>query len=324
MNDHTSPRPATLGATARLSDWGVIQAVGEDSATFLQGQLTNDVVALNETRWCLAGYCSAKGRLLATFVVWRPERDRFLLACPLDLLAPTLKRLSMFVLRAKCKLSDATQQVALLGLWGTSVPSEAAALLPGAVTGQWLRLSDAVVHSSGGPDVRVPRVMRALEGMSTEATEPSTDAVSLATWRAMDVQSGVPMVQGKTVDAFVPQMINFELLRGVDFRKGCYPGQEVVARSQYRGTLKRRMHLFVSDASVNVGDEVFHASDAEQPVGSVVNAAAWDKQHVALVSLKSAVLQPDGLTTLHLGSAAGPAMRQQLMPYSVPAEAQDP
>jgi tRNA-modifying protein YgfZ len=324
MNDHTSPRPTTLSGTARLSDWGVIQAVGEDSATFLQGQLTNDVVSLTETRWCLAGYCSAKGRLLATFVVWRPEPDRFLLACPLDLLAPTLKRLSMFVLRAKCKLSDATQQVALLGHWGTSLPIEAAALPPGAAAGPWLKLSDAVVHASGAPAVRVPRALHAVEGTPTEATEPSMDVGSLAAWRALDVQSGVPMVQGKTVDAFVPQMINLELLRGVDFRKGCYPGQEVVARSQYRGTLKRRMHLFVSDASVNVGDEVFHASDAEQPVGSVVNAAAWDKQHVALVSLKSAVLQPDGLTTLHLGSLSGPTMRQQLMPYAVPAEAQDP
>ena len=112
----TSPRP--FEGACRIDDWGVIRTRGADATTFLQGQLTNDVLGLDAGRARLAGFCSAKGRLQASFVVWKAGDDEFLLACSASLLAATLKRLSMFVLRAKCKLSDASDEILLWGLAG--------------------------------------------------------------------------------------------------------------------------------------------------------------------------------------------------------------
>ena len=128
------------------------------------------------------------------------------------------------------------------------------------------------------------------------------------------MQSGIPLIEAETVDRFVPQMLNFELIGGVDFQKGCYPGQEVVARSQYRGTIKRRMFLFEVDGPATPGQEVFHSADPEQPAGMVVNAARGSEVWSALVEVKLAALD-DG--TLHLGSAAGPSLRLSPLPYSV-------
>src|SRR3954453_12620158 len=119
------PTEISIGGLCRLDDRGVIRAIGPDAASFLQSQLTNDVARLDAGSACLAGFCSAKGRLQASFVVWRPADDEFLLSCPRAILAPTLKRLAMFVLRAKCKLSDASDAIALFGVAG----SPAAAML---------------------------------------------------------------------------------------------------------------------------------------------------------------------------------------------------
>src|SRR5512142_1688657 len=107
------PNEISIGGVCRLADRGVIRARGADAARFLQGQLTNDVAGLDAGSARLAGFCSAKGRLQATFIVWHPSSDEFLLACATSVLAATLKRLTMFVLRAQCKLSDASEEIAL-------------------------------------------------------------------------------------------------------------------------------------------------------------------------------------------------------------------
>ncbi len=290
-----------------LHDWGVIRAAGLDAAVFLQGQLTQDVQALDDGRACWAGYCSAKGRLLATFLVWRPAPDEFLLACRSDVLHTTLKRLSMYVMRAKCKLSDASEQVPLVGCWGASAATPA--LAPGQVRDGCIGLTP------------VQGLARSIIMRVTHASDDEPEKRSVWAW--MEVASGVPQVVGSTGDAFVPQMINWELVGGVSFKKGCFPGQEVVARSQYRGTLKRRMQLFSSGAPMVAGQEVFHASDALQPAGTVVNAASYQGNHLALVSLKSAVLDATGSTRLALVRADGATMMQQPMAYDVPLEAAD-
>jgi tRNA-modifying protein YgfZ len=309
---------------ARLDDWGVLEAAGVDAAAFLQGQLTNDVAALSTHQWCLAGYCSAKGRLLATFVVWRPAPERFLLALPRELLGPTLKRLSMFVLRAKCKLSDATSTLAIEGVWSLASMDQQA---PGTVT----RQGDATVLGlpSLGGLARAWHVVPAVT--QAAAVQAPTSTVDAATWRWLDVLGGWPVVRAATVDAFVPQMVNLEVLGGVNFRKGCYPGQEVVARSQYRGTLKRRMHLFAGAVDARAGQDVFHASDTTQPVGTVVDAAdapaspTEPHERWVLASIKTTVLEAGGaLAELHIGSPEGAVMVQRPLPYAVPALAQDP
>jgi folate-binding protein YgfZ len=147
---------------------------------------------------------------------------------------------------------------------------------------------------------------------------PPLPALPLAQWQWLEVASGVPTIVGATVEQFVPQMVNLELVGGVHFQKGCYPGQEVVARSQYRGTLKRRAFLFQADAAAAPGQEVFADDDPSQPAGMVANAASVDGWgHLALVELKLAALG----RPLHLGAPGGPALHRTELPYAVPLEA---
>lgn len=290
--------------------WGLIRATGADAAAFLHSQLTSDFAALGDADVRLAGYCSAKGRLLASFVAWRQGTDEIVLACHHSVLAATLKRLSMFVLRAKCRLADATGELALHGLAGE--PARAAV----GDLAVWRQRAHGAQRI-----VRLPDAAGAARALvvSAEAALPFP-ALGLDDWRWLEVQSGVPHIEASTADRFVPQMLNFDLLGGVHFQKGCYPGQEVVARTQYRGAVKRRTFLYDIDAECRAGDEVFHGADPSQPAGLVANAAprrgrGWS----ALVEVKLAAL---GEGTLHLGAPDGPALARRELPYRVPLDAE--
>jgi len=304
VNPTDNPAPVPRGRI-RLSDWGVIRAVGPDARTFLHSQLTQDILKLPAGRARLAGYCSAKGRLLASFVVWPgAEPDELLLACSADLLPAALRRLSMFVMRAQCKLSDASADWPVHGLLGEDVPAGEPWQLLSATPPYAVRLPDA-----GG----VARAL--LVGRIADDAVPAGD---LAAWQRLEVMSGVPRVVAATVEQFVPQMINFELVDGVNFQKGCYPGQEVVARSQYRGTLKRRAYLAQGTGLLAPGQEVYADSDPGQPAGQVVLSAGAGAGHgdgVALITLKTAAVHD----TLHAGSADGPVLALADLPYAVPA-----
>ena len=300
--------PLLLHGACRIDDWGVIRARGADAAKFLQGQLTNDVLSLGPSSARLAGFCSAKGRLQASFIVWKSADDEYLLACSASLLAPTLKRLSMFVLRSQCKLSDASGEVVLWGLAGADAE---------AMTGtarDWER-SDrhgaTVIRLPDGAGLR--RVLVAA-AVTVEPDLPAPGTLTPPIWRWLGVQSGVVTIEAATVDRFVPQMVNFELVGGVDFQKGCYPGQEVVARSQYRGTTKRRTFLFESDAVAAAGQDVFLAGAAGEAAGTVANAAPRPDRpgSSALVEVRLSALAEG---ELHLGSADGPLLRRAELPY---------
>jgi len=304
--------PLTTDGLVALSHWGLIRARGADAVAFLQGQLTNDVVTLGLAQARLAGFCSAKGRLQASFVVWKLADDELLLACAASVLPATLKRLSMFVLRARCKLTDATPELRLLGVagptatgWTKDLPIWARREIEG---GSLLRLPD------------VAGVPRGLIALDAAQPLPQAPALALDAWRLLEVCSGIPFIEAATVDQFVPQMLNYEIVGGVDFQKGCYPGQEVVARSQYRGTIKRRMFLFECDTPVAAGQDVFHSGDAGQPAGMVVNAAPLlDRAGcAALVEVKLAALESG---SLHVGDAKGEALRLVALPYALPSEA---
>jgi folate-binding protein YgfZ len=301
------PAPALPAGAARLSDWGVIRAQGAEAAKFLHGQLTQDVEHLADGEVRLAGYCSAKGRLLASFVMWRRGPEDILLACSADVLPAVLKRLSMFVLRAKCKLSDASAELPLWGLAGPAAAVGAVGVRSEAAGGELLRLADAVV--AGQP------VARALW---LGAGEPAAPALDLDAWRWLEVHSGVARIVATTSEQFVPQMVNLELVGGVNFQKGCYPGQEVVARSQYRGTLKRRAYVLGSPEALLPGQEIFLATEAEQPAGLVALAGSWAGQHAVLAELKIAALAAG---TLHAGRADGPLLTPAALPYPIPTEA---
>ena len=296
-----------IHGSARLTHWGVIRARGADAAQFLHGQLTSDMLNLGGERAVPAGFCSAKGRLQASFVVWQRGADEILLACAADLLAPTLKRLSMFVLRAKCKLDDASTEWPLQGLVGEA----AAARLAGSTV--WARRETA-----GGTLIRLPDAAGLPRALLAGPAPEGVAAIDLDVWRWLEVSSGVPLIEAATVDQFVPQMVNLELIGGVDFRKGCYPGQEVVARSQYRGTLKRRMFLFDAASGARAGQEIFHDADPGQPAGLVANAAPSPRGGSSvLAEVKLAAL--DG-GQLHLGAPDGPVLIRRELPYAVPME----
>ena len=316
----TASSDLALGApvAVRLADWGVIRAKGDDAAAFLNGQLTQETIKLDVGQARLAGYCSPKGRLLASFVMWRAAPDEILLACSADLLAPTLKRLSMFVLRAKCKLTDASSELAL---WGVALPG----LLHGDAAHPVPATPYATAAVAGGTALRLADAAgatRVLWAAAPDATPPWATTSSPDVWNWLEVQSGVPRIVASTVEAFVPQMVNLELVGGVNFQKGCYPGQEIVARSQYRGTLKRRMVLAEGATAAAAGAEVFAAADPEQPAGQIVLSASLPHpeggaRHAVLIEVKRALAEAG---ELHVGAADGPVVRLRALPYEIPAD----
>jgi tRNA-modifying protein YgfZ len=295
----------SLQGIAQLPHLGVIRVEGEDAPKFLHGQLTQDfsLLGLHEAR--LAAFCSAKGRMQASFIGFKRSHTEVLLVCSHDLLAVTLKRLSMFVLRAKAKLTDASAEYLLLGLAGNAVEKLTAHTAPVWTKGDFGAAS--LIHLYPANDVK-----RALWVAPSNEPRPAGSPLSTELWLWSEVRSGVATVTAPIADAFVPQMLNYESIGGVNFKKGCYPGQEIVARSQFRGTLKRRAYLVHCAAPMKAGDEVFDAADTSQPCGTVAQAAAAPQGGFdALVSMQTHVATgPD----LRLGPD-GPAIELQALPY---------
>ena len=295
-----------LQGVAPLDHLGVIRAEGEDAAKFLHGQLTHDFALLDLAHARLCAFLSAKGRMQASFIGFKRSPTEVWLVCQRDLLAATLKRLSMFVLRAKVRLSDASAELRIAGLAGDAINSIAGSAQP-----MWLKAdfcSASVVHlppAAGQP--------RALWVAPAAEPLPAGTLLDPALWAWGEVHSGVATLSAPLVDAFVPQMLNYESVDGVSFKKGCYPGQEVVARSQFRGAIKRRAYIAHADAPLNVGAEVFCPQDAEQACGTVVQTAAapgggWD----AIVSLQIVAAEAGDL---HAGAPDGPALTLGTLPY---------
>lgn len=313
--------PALAQGAIRLADWGVIRAQGADAASFLHGQLTQDVLQLDEARVRLAGYCSPKGRLLASGLLWRSGPDEWLWACSADVLPAALKRLSMYVLRARCKLSDASAELHLHGLVGNAATQWLGADAPsaawhrlGSERGQVLRLPDG--HIDGGAAGRSAVARYVLAAPALQAP-PALPALEAGAWEWLEAGSGIARIVAATVEQFVPQMVNYEVVGGVNFQKGCYPGQEIVARSQYRGSVKRRGVVFDAAAPTRPGVEVFHDADPTQPAGQVVNAGSWRGAHRALVEVKLGALDSG---SLHLGGADGPLLSTAEQPYDLPTD----
>jgi len=294
-----------LHGVASLPHLGVIRAQGEDATKFLQGQLTQDFALLGPGEARLAAFCNAKGRMQASFIAFKRAADDILLVCSRDLLPATLKRLSMFVLRAKAKLSDASGEFALYGIAGAT---------GGGAPWTLVRDGEAFqvqLYPADG-QARVLRVQPAAD------PAPAGPALDAAVWQWGEVRSGIATVTQPIFEAFVPQMLNYESVGGVNFKKGCYPGQEVVARSQFRGTLKRRAFIAHCEAELAAGQEVFQAADAEQPAGLVAQAArapggGWD----AIVSLQLSAAEAGDL---HAQRADGPALELLPLPYLLLAD----
>jgi folate-binding protein YgfZ len=299
----TDSTPVANAGAAPLKHLGVIRITGADAANFIHNQLTQDFLLLPPQHARLAAFCSAKGRMQTSFIGFKPDADTVLLVCSQDLLAATLKRLRMFVLRAKAVLDDASADFSLFGcLWPTA-STPAAWTLTADADGTRIQLyPGAGCH-------------RAL-WIGPAGSRPALPELPVGTWLYADVMSGVATISQPLFEALVPQMLNYESVGGVNFKKGCYPGQEVVARSQFRGILKRRAYIMRGSAAMHAGQAVFSAMDTEQACGVVVQAAvepgtgAW----VGIAALQVQAAEQGGLA---LDSAGGSSVELLPLPYAL-------
>jgi len=298
---------------APLSQFGLLSVTGADARAFLHAQLSNDVEHLPAGVARRAGYCSAKGRMLASFLVI-PRPDGFLLQVSSDIAAAIAKRLSMYVLRSKVKVSDAGDAWTQSGVWGR----DAAVRLRTA----GFEVPAKAMEIAGTHD----RIVVALGNGRFFVFGPPETATLLATafaevapewWTLEDIRAGIPQVTLATQEHFVPQMANFELVGGVDFKKGCYPGQEIVARSQYLGKLKRRMYrgsVDAASAAPSAGQDLFGGEP--QAIGTIVNAAPRPEGgYEFLAVMQSSTAEGD--SAIRLGAPDGPVAHLASLPYAV-------
>lgn len=314
--------PAELAAAANttvladLSHYGLIGFSGEDAKDFLHGQITNDLRALSEQQAVFAGYLSAKGRMLANFLVMK-RADNLLVMLPASLREVIQKRLSMFILRSQVKARDASDEWLRLGISGAQARdllAKALGIVPPASIMAMAHAEQAFVLCLGADrfDVFVaPAAAEALWDQLAAGARP----VGAPAWDWLLVNAGIPAVLPQTQDHFVPQMANMEILGGVSFNKGCYPGQEIVARSQYLGKVKRRLYLAHLDSEAQPGDELYAPEPADQAAGLIANAArapggGWD---VLAVALTPSVEAGD----VRLKSRDGSALKFRPLPYPV-------
>ena len=316
---------ASHSGSANLPEWGLIFVEGPDAATLLQNQLSNSVLGLNRIKSGeiaqghdavrLVGYCNPKGRLLASawlalFPKEESSDDRFALFISKDIAATTAKRLSMYVLRSKVKVTNVSSEWQISGIFNLSDELNRLSIKSDSLA---LRMPDVLVNGQS--------FGRVLIAQKKEILGQETPNIYLEQWNSLEVLSAIPRIVLATQEQFVPQMINFESVFGVDFKKGCYPGQEIVARSQYRGAVKRRLqlvHLSEDQAlleNCKPGIEIFQSGDPAQPAGMVVLAAPnlFDSNRVDLqVECKLDALEGG---KIHLANSEGPVLKIDLLPY---------
>lgn len=301
-----------------LSQYGLIRVGGEDARAFLHNQLTADLRALAPAQSRLAAWCNPKGRALALFRLCLRE-DAFLLRLPAPLLDAVQKRLQMFVLRSRVELADASEALVRMGVSGPDAAGRLEALL-----GEVPQAANTACLAGNVTVTRLPGPFSRFELLApSQAMLPAWEALATdfrpvgePAWRLLKILSGLPEVYPETREAFVPQMLNLHWLDGVDFRKGCYPGQEVVARMHYLGNLKRRLYLGTTDAAEapQPGAPVRQA-DASQPVGNVVHAAPHPEGGCALL----AVLRTEAAEAGNLTLETGEALELHALPYATPS-----
>ncbi|AJP48357.1 hypothetical protein PG1C_07575 [Rugosibacter aromaticivorans] len=315
-------------AVTPLADLGLIRVSGEDAASFLHNLMTNDILGIDATSARTAGFCTPKGRLLAIFLIWREGND-YLLMLPREILPPLLKKLSMFILRAKVKLTDATNERALIGI---SVLSVLSTVLPAPSAGSTLEVPTFInpalprlglAATDGGQLIRLDntRWLLALDPAAAIRRWPQITATAkvtgLAAWHWLEIAAGQPRVTAATQEAFVPQMLNMELpaVAGVSFTKGCYPGQEIVARTHYLGKVKRRTYRARLASLAAPGTHVYAPETGDQQCGALVSIAPSPEDGFeCLVSVQSSAVAAG---EVHLGAPDGERLTFLPLPYTL-------
>ena len=300
-----------------LAHLGAIRASGPEAETFLQNQLSNDVRQLSASRVQLSSYNSAKGRVLDLFTL-RRDGEAILLETRRDTLPATLKRLRMFVLRSKLVLEDQGEHYTAFGLAGPRAGEllvEAGLPLP-AQDWDWLTADGVTVlrRPGGTPRYSIHAPAQSLGPLWTRLATQA-QPVGTAAWRLLDILAGLPAIRLQTADHFVAQMLNLDRLGGISFTKGCYPGQEIVARMHYLGNLKRRMFLCQVEAAEAAPGTPIHAADGDaQAIGEVVESAPLPQGGTALLAVLQLSHSTD--TQIRLG-----ATDSAVLPVKISAEA---
>lgn len=309
-------------ALMELSPLGLIAVSGPEAEGFLQGQVTNDVTRLTPDVSRLGSHCSPKGRMLAGFRAFKPD-DTIYLQLPRAQVAATTQRLRMYLLRTKATVEDASDRFAAIAVAGDCAPSLLASHLDRVPTrdNEMTRKDDLVAMRIPGPAPRFQILgpVPALEGIWTDLAGTAT-VVNADYWSLLDIRAGLPTVYPETRDAFVPQMANLHLLDGVSFKKGCYTGQEVVARMQYLGKLKRRMYRAQVGAEnpPMPGDALYATSSrSEQATGRVVDARSNGKGDYELLVVVEIEVKEQAV---RLGGSEGPVLAFSDPPYGFSME----
>lgn len=303
-----------------LGQFGALRVCGDDAESFLQNLLSNDIREVSATRAQLSSLNSAKGRMLATMLIWR-QGDGYLLQLPRALCEPIRKKLSMHVLRAKVMISDASDENVMLGLSGVDAQEilhTAFAALPQSDLG-CIATEQGSVIKTGKTRWQINASPHQAQTLWAEMQRKARPAGS-GCWDWLSIRSGIPVILPQTQEQFVAQMANFDLLNGVNFKKGCYPGQEIVARTQYLGKLKRRMYLAHIDSTdpPQPGDELYSPDMAGQASGMLVNTAPAPVDGYDVL----AVLQTTSreTQTVHWKSLQGAPLQFLPLPYPLPGD----
>ena len=325
---HFGDLTAELGAIQNgnvlcdLSQFGTLKVSGDDAQNFLQNLLSSDVQEITLQQAQLSSLNTPKGRMLASFFIWRTASAYFL-QLPTPLCSAIQKRLSMYILRSKVKVEDVSTHHVVLGLAG----KHAADFLQHNF-GATPKKIGTVVHLEHASLIQVGTQRFQICIAATEAAalwqKLSADATPAGSpcWDWLNIRDGIPVIVPATQEQFVPQMVNLELLEGVSFKKGCYPGQEIVARMQYLGKLKRRMYLahipqkHLKDGNFpRAGDELFSEDLENQASGMIVNAALAPNGGCDLLAVIQITSHDEH--TIHHHSIQGPALEFLPAPYSL-------
>jgi len=312
LPETASALPGHAAADAILcpvTDLALAGVAGPDASAFLQGQLSSDVgaLAVGAAQW--SSYNSPKGRVLATVLLWREGEDAYRLLLAADLAEATIRRLRMFVLRAKVTLdlAAATPLHGLAGAGAAAVLRSVAADVPPA---------GGTAPVAGGTLLATPDGRFLLLGAGAAALPAALTRGDAEEWRYRRIVAGVPLVTAATADQFVPQTINWDVLGGISFRKGCYPGQEIVARTHYLGRLKERLHAYrAPHGDCLPGTRLYSPAFGEQACGTVVNAARHPAGGQALL----AVIQSAAAAgPVRSGAPDGAELEALALPYAIP------
>lgn len=319
------------GFIAPLGRYGLIRASGEDAADFIHGQLSHDIASLKADLARYAGYCTPEGRLLAIMLVWKSSESVWMMV-PRDILPGLMRRLQIYILRAKVALTDVSEAFSLYGLGGKKARDVMPSVFP-----QVSERTGSKVECAAGTFIRLTD---AFDGPRFLWVAPAKDAATAGTapftalypaddedWALGGIEAGMPEIVEATQNRFVPQMMNMELIDAMSFTKGCYPGQEIIARTQYRGAIKRRMfraHAAIPGettaflAGIHPGMNVFDVAAPDQPCGIVAQAARYDGQRIDCLMVIPKALAASG--SLHLGAPDGPLLLVTPLPYPLPDE----